>query len=251
MADNDENDRDPSGPQPTKATSHDAAGLADDVAEDPDAIWPAITEADAPRQRAVRIAQIGLVVLVLLIVGIVVLSKDDGSDDAKKTGGKSEQSDQQADGDAEPAKKGWPAEVRGRPEGLGTTKVPATEVTPTAPPGAYIWSDYDGWHLWVVPGPGVPAITGTLTSNDDLGKAILAIEGAGTVTLNGKSANFTLPADKPLAGIDFNPGFYANKLVFTLNGPDGVPLDAALIKTGKTATNVEFPIVIEMVVPDS
>ena len=73
----------------------------------------------------------------------------------------------------------------------------------------------------------------------------------GQITLNGKSATFTLPTDRPLVGIDFNPGFYANKLVFTLNGPDGAPLDGALIKTGSKSAAAPFPIVIEMVTPDS
>ena len=267
MADNEHDEHDdavsetPKGDEPSNAadtadatdTSSKELGTSGDGDGDGDGddIWSSI-DAGEPRQQAVRIAQIGLVVLVLLIVGIVVLTKRGGDDDeSSKKDDSTEQTDGTSGTDAEPAAKGWPAEVRGRPAGLGTTKVPAGEVTPTAEPGAYIWSDFDGWHLWVVNGAGVPAITGTLTSNDNLGKAVLAIEDAGEITLNGKSATFTLPTDRPLVGIDFNPGFYANKLVFTLNGPDGAPLDGALIKTGSKSAAAPFPIVIEMVTPDS
>lgn len=228
-------------PEPTEDPVAEAAPAEDDGLDDFDLD-------DSPASpKAVRIAQIGLVVLALIIVAVVVLAnRGSDDDDAKKgSGDKTDQSSDSSDGGNEKStKKVWPPELGGRPAGLGKTKQPAPDVTVEADPGAYLWNDFDGWHLWVVNGAGVPAISGSISSNDDLDKAVLAIDGAGSVTPNGKTATFELPTDVPLAGIDFNPGFYSDDIVVTLNGPDGAPIDAALVKTGKKSTQAPFPIVI-------
>jgi len=199
-----------------------------------------------PAANAVRIAQIGLVVLVLLVVGMVIVSKSGSDDDKKASGDGTEQATGNGEGanDGKAAKPVWPPAVGGRPAGLGETKVPATEVTVEAEPGVYLWNDFDGWHLWVVNGAGVPPVSGSLSSNDELGKAVLAVPDAGTVKQDGKTATFILPTDVPLTGIDFNPGFYSDSIVIALNGPDGAPVDTALVKTGKKSTAAPFPIVI-------
>lgn len=232
--------------------------MADDQTNDapatePEGIWTEPEGDDGmPRQKAVRLAQFGLIALVVLIVGIVLVAQSGKDDDASSSDKTSTDGGSTATTEAEAAKKAvWPATVQGRPAGLGETKQPATEVQPTAAPGAYIWSDFDGWHLWVVNGEGMPAVTGTLTSNADIEKAVVAVPEAGEVTISGKTATFSFPTDRPLVGMDFNPGFYADSLVVALNGPDGAPIAAELVQTGKKPTPAPFPIVIDKAVPES
>jgi hypothetical protein len=216
----------------------------DDAAGSTDTVW---TDGGSPdRERTIRIAQIAMVVVALLIVGFVVLKKG-GSDDGGSGNGGDQVASDGSGSDGKPAKADWPKDAKGRPPAFGKTNDPPPATT-TAKPGAYIWSDFDGWHLWVVPGEGVGAISGTLTSNDKVQKAVLAVEGAGSVDVEDKTARFSLPADRPVSGIDFNPGFYGKQIVITLNGPDG-PLDGRFIFLGKKATVAPFPLVLQKTVP--
>ena len=64
---------------------------------------------------------------------------------------------------------------------------------------------------------------------------------AGTVILDGKTVTFDLPTDQPIVGVDFNPGFYAKNLVFTLDGPDG-PIADNLIHLGSKGAKSGNPI---------
>lgn len=202
-----------------------------------------------PREKAVRIAQIGLVVLALIVVAIVLISKG-GGDDAKDASNGDKTKTTTADGKPAPTGKAdWPVTLRGRPPALGKTKDPATDVKAGGPAGIYLWSDFDGWHLWVVGGGNVPkSLSGTLTSSDNLDKAVLAVPDTGTVTKSGKTATFTLPTDKPISGLDFNPGFFAKQISVTLQGPDG-PVDAKLIKIGSKGAPAPTPLVISKSVP--
>jgi hypothetical protein len=207
---------------------------------------------DGQQKRTVLIAQIALVVLVLIGLGVIlaVKSRDDGDKKDDKTAQVSDGSSD--DGtttpttkDGKPKKPDWPKISANRPPALGKRGQVAKDVKSTAKPGVYIWNDFDGWHMWIVGGAGMPAtISGTITSNDDIGRADPAIEGTGTSTVTGKIATFDMPTDKPITGVDFNPGFYANKLVFAINGPDG-PLDAALVKLGGGMKASSFPLVLE------
>lgn len=217
----------------TDAGAGDGGGWDDDVA-------------GIPREKAVRIAQIGLVVLALIVVAVVLISKsgndDKGSSATDKNGGSSVSTTV-----PKPKKASWPANLNGRPVTLGTTGQVASKVTPKAKPGVYIWSDFDGMHIWVVKGEGVPTITGTLDSNDKIQKAVTAVDGSGDVTVDGKRVSFNLPGKSPIEGVDFNPGFYGNKIVISLNGPDG-PVDATLVKVGKKGDPAPFPLVFERTV---
>lgn len=199
-----------------------------------------------PRKYLVA-AQVGLVVLAVLVVGVVLIAKggDDGNSTAKPGGGGGA-----GEVTTKAAKPAWPAAMTGRPPALGKNGQTASEITAsaTAKPGIYVWGDFDGMHLWVVKGGGVPLVSGTIESNDEMQKAVSAIEGAGDVTIEGKRASFRLPGEAPIEGVDFNPGFYGSKVVILLNGPDG-PIDPALVHFGKKAVQAPYPLVIEKVVP--
>jgi hypothetical protein len=180
-----------------------------------------------PKEKVVRLAQIGLVVVALLIVGLVLLNKRNDDNKSATSGDKTGQDA----GDTKTAK-GWPAQLNGRPKGLGSTNQDADAVKATVKPGIYLWSGFDGWHLWVVNGSGVPAVSGTLISSDTIGKADLALKGGGVVTKAGKSATFTFVTSKPVTGMNFNPGFFSNSIAIALTGPDGKPIDTKLVHLG-------------------
>jgi hypothetical protein len=214
--------------------------MADDDTTQPSADGEASEIQSADRQKMIRMAQIGLVVLALLVVAVVLLTRG-GDDEATDTSGGGD-----AAASAEPGKPEFPREVGGRPPALGTRGQTADEVAvdPAAPAGVYLWSDFDGWHLWVIAGEGLPQVTGTLTSNDQVTKAELAIAGTGEVSIEDKVVRFSMPADAPLAGIDFNPGFFAKDIVFTLTDPAGNPIDPTKIYVGSKAEQAPFPLVL-------
>lgn len=220
--------------RPRGAEPEAAAGPAP-AAEDP-----------AAHQRKVRMAQAGLVALALIIFGAVLLVGQ--SDDDGGSGGDDDQEQASGDGEsgqADDGKASWPAEAGGRPPALGTRGETADAVTVEAgtAPGVYVWSDFDGWHLWVVGGPDVPELTGAIRSDDEFAKAQAAVPARGTVTQEGQLVSFTLPAGEGLSGVDFNPGFFASQLVITIDGPTG-PLDAQLIYLGSKAAPAPQPFVL-------
>ncbi|WP_421118448.1 hypothetical protein ACE2AJ_13785 [Aquihabitans daechungensis] len=147
------------------------------------------------------------------------------------------------------AKRAWPEELGGRPAGLGGEDETAAEVTPTAEPGVYLWSGFDGWHLWVVNGEGLDGFSGTITSNTDFNGARSSAPDAGTVSVDGKEITFDLDGGEALAGVDFDPGF-AKELTFDLQTADG-EVPAELVFTGSGSAPVdEVPLVIDKPVKD-
>lgn len=206
-------------------------------------------EDDAPPNRTVLIAQISLVVLVLIGVGVILAVKSNNND--KPTGKSSLSSDGSKTSDGgtgntggKPKKAAWPPTVTNRPVTLGKRNEKAPAVKSTAKPGVYVWIDYDGWHMWVVGGAGMPSsITGSIISSDVFARADVATPGAGTTKLNGKQVTFDVPTDKPITGVDFNPGFYAKQLVFDIEGDAG-PLDSKLIHLGGKAVAAPFPLTV-------
>ncbi|MEZ5183086.1 MAG: hypothetical protein R2702_14635 [Acidimicrobiales bacterium] len=192
-------------------------------------------------RRAVRLTQIALVVVALVVVGLVLVTRG-SSDDGSPSG--SSAADERPAGD-EDAKRTWPSETGGRPPGLGERGQGAAEVTLAGDvePGVYLWSDFDGWHLWVVGGPAIPALQGTMSSNDAIARADLAVAGVGNVAVADKVATFDLPTGAPIVGIDFNPGFFADQLAFTLEGPEGA-IDPTLVRLGSKAGPAPFPLVL-------
>lgn len=202
---------------------------------------------DATRKRNVLIAQVALVVVSLLVVAVVLIANngDDSDSDASKSDAKTTTTVAGADGTAK-GKAAWPSTVEGRPPALGKRGQTADKVDASkAKPGVYVWSDFDGWHMWVVGGKGMPErLNGSLTSNDELSRADLAVPDTGTVEAKGVKANFDLDTTKGLTGMDFSTGFYGKRLVFTFEGPDG-PVDVALIKTGSKSAQGAYPLVID------
>lgn len=146
----------------------------------------------------------------------------------------------------EKTKKAWPASVDGPPDGLGGA--PAEASADTAP-GVYLWNDFGGWHLRVVNGEGVSGLKGTITSTDEIASAKVATAGEGTAVIEAKTIAFDLPVEPRVSGVDFNPGFYGEKLTVTLEGPDG-PIDPALVTVGRSRKVTAVPVVLEKVRED-
>jgi hypothetical protein len=191
------------------------------------------------RAKAVRTAQIALVVVVVVIGAIVLLTRggDDGGS-GKATSSDATSSD--AAGGGGKTGPGFPADLQRRPAALGKNGQAAPDVTPSAQakPGIYIWSDFDGWHLWVVNGEGVPEVHGTVIGNKSLAKVALAVPGAGTVAPAIASidqaqsrSTFVLPTQPGLVGIDLNPG-YSTTVTFDLTDQTGKVIDPKLVFLG-------------------
>ena len=140
----------------------------------------------------------------------------------------------------------WPLDVGGRPAGLGEPGDLAEAVTPEAPVGAYVWNDFDGWHLWFVLDSTIPKVSGTIVSTDDIEKSVLTPAAAGSAEADGKTLAFTIESEAGLAGIDFEPGFYADRFEVRIETPDG-PLPPELVHRGRSAAVAALPLVVEKV----
>lgn len=209
--------------------------------EDPDGL---------DRAKTIRIAQIALVVVALLVVGIVLLTRGGDGDDASKDGGSDATEADGGDGTSVPSgDAAWPNDLQNRPPALGTRgqTADAVQVADGTKPGVYVWTDFDGWHLWVVGGEGVGPISGSITSNDPVAKAVPAVEGRGTVNVNGKVVDFQLDPAAGLTGVDFNPGFYAEKLTVAVSAPDGAPVDPKLVTVGRERKVTTLPFVLDKI----
>lgn len=140
----------------------------------------------------------------------------------------------------------WPHSFDGRAAGLGADHDPATQVKVTAKPGVYVWSGFDGLHLWVVNGSGVAGVKGSMTGMANGASASLAVRGSGSVSVVGDTMTFDLPASPTLVGVDFSPGFFGKKLTFTLTGANG-PVPLSLIFVGAHSHAKALPLVISKV----
>jgi hypothetical protein len=217
-----------------------------------DDVWG--DEGDPPDRKTVLFVQIGLVLVIVAIVAAVLIFKnnDDKDDSTASPGtgpGTSAQVTQPGTpatggGSTEPAPLVWPANVGGRPAAFGELNGSPADAPGGADPGVYLWSDYDGWHVWVVHGEGVGDINGTVTGDDVIASADVTPPESGVVTLADKVIAFDLKSEEPISGFDFNPGFYAKRLEFVLNGPDG-PVPATIVHVGQDAVPAPSPIVIE------
>lgn len=207
--------------RPDRPASAKLSGMADDAAPLPES-W-SVDESKPSRSRWWVLA--GVVVAIAVAAGVILVVH-------RK---------------AEEAKVAWPESVGGRAPGLGEVNTPAAKVDVSAKPGVYAWSDFDGWHLWVVHGAGVGAVRGTISSDEDLDKAVSARDGAGSVRLDGKTATFELPASPALVGVDFQPGFFAKRLTFDLTDADGKPIDASLVTLGRGKAATVVPVEVRKV----
>jgi hypothetical protein len=216
-----------------------------------DDVWG--DEGDPPDRRTVLFVQIGLVLVIVAIVAAVLISKDGDDDEGSTAAGGTtttlagSPAPGTPDGGTvpgEPPPLVWPVSVGGRPAAFGELDGSPADAPGGAAPGVYIWSDYDGWHLWVVHGEGVGDVNGTVTGDDVVASAEVTPSEAGVVTLADKVIAFDLKSEVPISGFDFNPGFYAKRLEFVVNGPDG-PLAPELVHVGKDALPAPSPIVLE------
>jgi hypothetical protein len=195
---------------------------------------PADTVTISRRQLVIG-AQVALVLVVLLVVGLVLVTKDDGKD----TGATVTATGKDGGTDAKPKKPEWPPAVGGRPPFLGKRGEGPDKAEADAPAGVYVWADYDGWHVWVVGGEGKAAAKGRITSDEPFSRGAAASDGQGTVTKNEKSIEFDFAtATAHAAGVDFNPGFFSKTLLVDVDGDD-LP-----VFTGRKPAEATSPVVL-------
>lgn len=216
----------------------------DEQAPAPDAV-PA---APGPSRRGLVIAQVAIVVVAVIAVLAVVASRDSGGDEAADdpiqlgdgngaagtdggSGGGGGGTETTASGTSD-----WPAEVNGRPEALGALGTPPDQVVDAAP-GTYLWSDFDGWHLWLVPDASGTGLAGSIVADDEFVEGQAASEGIGRVDVADERLEFELPGDQGTVGLDFTPGFFAERLTLDLSSPAG-PVDPASVRLGAAGTPV-------------
>lgn len=127
----------------------------------------------------------------------------------------------------------WPGPVQGRPPAFGADGDDPPASAEGLADGWYLWSDFTGWHLWLVGdvGGSVEVTTnGTFLADVTGGSPSLELADDRLVLQRGS-------AEEPVVGVDFNPGFFANELTVTVTG-DG-PL-----RTGFGLADAESPLVL-------
>ncbi len=178
--------------------------------------------------------QIGLVALVAIALVIFLVGRSDDGEKVESTAsaGAPEVTTTVSTGSTsrwDPALSGWP-------EMLGAPNIPPDQVPGDTPSGAYLWSDFNGWHLWVVSGEGLETVTAIVSTDDGLAAAT-AVAASGTAVSEGKQVTFTPTQGPRVAALDFEPGFYAKYVTVELTGPDGQRIDPALVHRGGSGTS--------------
>lgn len=202
--------------------------VADDsdvlVDDDSDGPWE-----DPDDRRAISPVLIAVaIVAVLGVLAILLVSQR--NDGKKSTTKRPARSEQRSEGDGRGTPDGptvtspptpqWPNDVLYRPAVFGKTGEPVKEKT-DAKAGVYIWSDFDGWYVFVVDPSGKAAARGTLVSSDEVATSDLVVQGAGSADAEGRRINFDFSTvSGPSAGMVFNPGFYASTILVDLDGDD-------------------------------
>lgn len=210
----------------------------DDLFEEPEA-----TDDPGPRrertlteeevQQASRHRRVRLLVgagCLLLGIGAVALAlatrgDDDGESSSKQTaeagatttaaGTDPTTSVESATTDLE-VRPGWPFAVSGRPAAFGALKDAPPADAGDLPDGFYLWTDFDGWHLWLVGGGEADKVT--ITSDNAISKADptggpVDVQVFGNVVAMRRGS-----ATEPVVGIDINPGYYAKNMIVAVEG---------------------------------
>lgn len=216
-----------------------------------DDAWFDADDGGAPKAGIPPIVVVLVAVAVLGLVAVLLATSggSDGETGSGSSGASAGSSTSEASGEstttAAPGPS-WPAAVQGRPAAFGELRDPITAHQADAEPGAYLWVDFDGWHLWIIDPSGKAAARGGLVSNADFGDASTAVPDEGTVTVQGQGLTFDFSGtDATAAGVSFNLGFYGTELTVSLQGTD-LPL-----LLGEDATPSPIPTVVTKEVQSS
>lgn len=110
----------------------------------------------------------------------------------------------------------WPAVVAGRPTAFGKLNDAPPSSAGDLEDGLYVWTDFDGWHLWLVGGGSDDGATITadyeIAKFDGTGGSVDADAEGNLLTFSRGSA------DGDVVGVDFSPGIYTKTMVITVDG---------------------------------
>ena len=110
----------------------------------------------------------------------------------------------------------WPPAVAGRPVPFGGLNDAPPQSAGILEEGFYLWTDFDGWHLWQVGGASSDGVT--ITADYAIAKAD-PTGGSVDATADGNLLTFARgSASERVVGVDFSPGIYTKTMVVTVNG---------------------------------
>lgn len=199
-----------------------------------------------------------LVAVALVLVLVFVFGRRDG--DSKDGGGSNQPASEQAASEGgggdrasggetetpEAPKAEWPSELKWKPVILGDRDDGFDALSPEVPAGVYVWSDFQGWFVWVVDPAGKAAGRGTVSTNSEFGSAELVDGGTGEFVREDSVLRFDFTGiDGRASGFRFNQGFFTSEVTIELEGED-LP-----VFLGNDATPLAPPFVIDKVLPGS
>lgn len=186
-------------------------------------------------------------VAVVLVVAFVFFRRDDPGDSASSSDDRtaSEPADPGGGdgggngtdaGAPEPKPEStWPEEIKWKPAITGERDQGLDRLPAEVPAGLYLWSDFQGWFVWVVDPAGKAAGRGRITTNSEFGSAELVEGSTGAFERRDDVLEFDFTGiGERVAGFRFNPGFFTNRVTIELDGDDlpvflghdAVPFDA-------------------------
>jgi hypothetical protein len=220
-------------------SEHRRSAPAEDAFEDVDDFddeRPSSTRPTTSPGRVVAGIACAVVGIIAAVLAVRAASDDDAGARTTTTTGIAVAGSEVSGGSSSVPPPGWPPATQGRPKELGTLGPPPTSAGGLAP-GWYLWSDFRDWHLWLVGGEGVDS-SAVVTTNDKL--TLKNTYGDAAVAPTDTSATIRRGAGAaPIAGIDFNPGFYGNEITVTITGD--LPL-----RTGQHVTEATTPLELKL-----
>lgn len=160
--------------------------------------------------------------IVVLLALFFVFGRDGGNvDSARKEGAQADGSGENVEADAENEKpnRSWPVELKWKPMELGVREESVHDVPPDVAAGVYVWSDFDGWHTWIVDPAAVGITSGRVRTDSEFGSAELVDEGAGAFTRNDSVLEFDFGGlEQRVTGFRYNPGFFTSKVTYEFDG---------------------------------
>ena len=211
-----------------------------DTSGDAEALEYALSDDEPVRHRSVRLLVGGALVVVGLLAAVFAVraaTDDDGGsrqDDAAASTTSTSSTTKVGTGSGTKGSKGadattvsaegaatatetrWPSALAGRPPALGKQGEPPPSDAGDLEPGFYLWTDFDGWHAWLVGGSDADRLT--ITSDAEIAKAEPV---GGDVAVDQLPNTFGFArggADEDVVGVDFNPGYLSKTFVVTIDG---------------------------------